>query len=232
MPADMFDTAGLLERQEAAGIATTIVSDPHIWYGDLDPGDIGRTREYNDFAAELARDHPGRIRALGTVSPYRGEEHVREAERAVKELGLAGLALATSDGGRYLDAVPQSFWELVTALDVPLYYVPGNHDRLEQYLSDGRIIHQAEGCEGLDGRAVDAARQTRARLRATGQAALLVAGLGGSMRYNAEGVHQYTEAEMWARAARLAPGGPLPPRASSSPAYRRVAGHRGVRRPR
>ena len=30
---------------------------------------------------------------------------------------------------------------IVTALDVPLYYVPGNHDRLEQYLSDGRIIH-------------------------------------------------------------------------------------------
>ncbi|MCC6189432.1 MAG: metallophosphoesterase family protein [Anaerolineales bacterium] len=99
---------------------------------------------------------------------------------------------------------------IVTALDVPLYYVPGNHDRLEQYLSDGRIIHQAEGCEALDGRAVDAARQIGARLRSTGQAAsgspaLLVAGLGGSMRYNAEGIHQYTEAEMWVRAARLAP---------------------------
>ena len=88
MPADMFDVAGLLERQEAAGIATTVVSDPHIWYGDLDPGDIARTREYNDFAAELARDHPGQVRALGTASPFRGEEHVREAERALTELGL------------------------------------------------------------------------------------------------------------------------------------------------
>jgi aminocarboxymuconate-semialdehyde decarboxylase len=125
MPADMFEVAGLLERQEAAGIATTIVSDPHIWYGDLDPGDIARTREYNDFAAELAREHPGRIHALGTVSPHGGEEHVREAERAIPELGLPGLALATSDKGRYLDAVPESFWELVTGLDVPLFLHPG-----------------------------------------------------------------------------------------------------------
>jgi aminocarboxymuconate-semialdehyde decarboxylase len=125
MPDDMFDVAGLLERQEAAGIATTVVSDPHIWYGDLDPGDIARTREYNDFAANLARDHPSSLAALGTVTPWRGDEHVREAERAVGELGLSGLALPTSDGGRYLDTVPESFWAIVTGLDVPLFLHPG-----------------------------------------------------------------------------------------------------------
>ncbi len=65
MPDDMFDAAGLLERQEEAGVATTVVSDPHIWYGDLDPSEISRTREYNDFAAELQRQYPGRIAAPG-----------------------------------------------------------------------------------------------------------------------------------------------------------------------
>ena len=121
----MFDVAGLLERQEAAGIATTVVSDPHIWYGDLDPSDIARTREYNDFAAELAREHARSLAALGTVTPWRGEEHVQEAERAVRELGLAGLALPTSDAGRYLDSIPDAFWELVEGLDVPLFVHPG-----------------------------------------------------------------------------------------------------------
>lgn len=125
MPEDMFDVADLLEHQEAAGIATTVVSDPHIWYGDLDPSDIARTREYNDFAAGLVRDHPERLAALGTVTPWRGDEHVREAERAVVELGLAGLALPTSDAGRYLDSIPESFWELVAGLDVPLFIHPG-----------------------------------------------------------------------------------------------------------
>ena len=121
----MFDVASLLERQEAAGIATTVVSDPHIWYGDLDPSDIEHTREYNDFAAELAREHPGRLAALGTVTPWRGDEHVREAERALTELGLSGLALPSSDESRYLDSVPERFWELIVGLDAPLFVHPG-----------------------------------------------------------------------------------------------------------
>ncbi len=94
---------------------------------------------------------------------------------------------------------------IVTMLDVPLYYVPGNHDKAEQYLSDGRIIHRAEGCESLDSRTAvqvlaappnPAARAPR----------LLLAGLGGSMRYNNEGRHQYSEDGMNGRVLRLAPG--------------------------
>jgi aminocarboxymuconate-semialdehyde decarboxylase len=125
MPEDMFDIQGLLERQEEAGIATTVVSDPHIWYGDLDPSEISRTREYNDFAADLAREHQGSLAALGTVTPWRGAEHLQEAERAITELELSGLAMPTSDDGRYLDSVPEAFWELVTGLDVPLFLHPG-----------------------------------------------------------------------------------------------------------
>lgn len=121
----MFDVEGLLERQAAAGVATSVVSDPHIWYGDLDPSDIARTREYNDFAAELDRSHAPHLVALGSVTPWRGQEHVDEAARAVSELGLAGLALPTSDGGRYLDEIPPAFWELVEDLGVPLFIHPG-----------------------------------------------------------------------------------------------------------
>ena len=125
MPTDMFDVAACLAHHAGAGIETAVVSDPHIWYGDLDPSEIRRTREYNDFAADLARAHPGRIAALGTVTPWRGDDHLDEARRAVTELGLAGLALPTSDGGRYLDTVPPAFWELVTELDVPVFVHPG-----------------------------------------------------------------------------------------------------------
>jgi predicted phosphodiesterase len=99
---------------------------------------------------------------------------------------------------------------IVTILDVPLYYVPGNHDRLQQYLSDGRIIHKAEGCEPLDVRSValpvisQAGR--RAGLRPDRQAPrLLLAGLGGSRRYNMDGPHQHTESDMLLRLLRLAP---------------------------
>jgi predicted phosphodiesterase len=98
---------------------------------------------------------------------------------------------------------------IVTILDVPLYYVPGNHDRLQQYLSDGRIIHRAEGCEPLDVRSAalpmrPPASQPAGRLPGDAPR-LLLAGLGGSRRYNMDGQHQYTESEMLARMLRLAP---------------------------
>ena len=60
MPPDMFAVEALLERHRPPAIDAALISDPHIWYGDLDPSDIVRTREYNDFAAELARAHPRR----------------------------------------------------------------------------------------------------------------------------------------------------------------------------
>lgn len=85
---------------------------------------------------------------------------------------------------------------IVNALDVPVYYVPGNHDQKMQYLSDGRTVTRAEGCSEIDG-------QTARTLTTP---PLLVAGLGGCLRYNYPGQHQYTQPEMYRRAFKLAPG--------------------------
>jgi aminocarboxymuconate-semialdehyde decarboxylase len=125
LPADLFSLDRVFERQAEGGIDVTVISDSHIWYGERDLGSLESTREYNDFAAELARANPERIVGLGTVTPWRGEEHVLEAERAIQELRLPGLAIATSDRGRYLDEVPDSFWELVEGHDVPVFVHPG-----------------------------------------------------------------------------------------------------------
>lgn len=59
------------------------------------------------------------------MTPWRGQEHTYEAVRAVRELGLVGLALATSDRDRYLDNVPPAFWEVVGDLGVPIFVHPG-----------------------------------------------------------------------------------------------------------
>lgn len=84
---------------------------------------------------------------------------------------------------------------MVTILGKPLYYVHGNHDKPSQYLSDGRIIDRAEGCESLENKVV--------QIKAAGNSAL-VAGLGGSIRYNL-GPHQFTQAEMNGRLLNLSP---------------------------
>ena len=125
MPPDLFDVARQLERMEAGGITTSIVSDPHIWYGDLDTGEIEQVRTYNDFVADLAREHPGTLAGLATVVPWRGPEHLDEARRAHEDLGLAGFAVPTSDQNRYLDNVPAEFWDYVASVSAAVFVHPG-----------------------------------------------------------------------------------------------------------
>lgn len=88
--------------------------------------------------------------------------------------------------------LPFSYLEyVVTVLTVPVLYVFGNHDHV-QYMSDGRRVTEPEGCISLEGRSV----------MVNG---LIVAGLGGSMRYQPRSANQYTEAEMWLRTLQLMP---------------------------
>ncbi len=81
---------------------------------------------------------------------------------------------------------------VVSMLDKPVYYVPGNHDGRKQHMSDGRVVDRAEGCINIDG-------QTQRH------ADLLLAGLGGSIRYRPGERNMYTEAEMGARIGALSP---------------------------
>lgn len=88
----------------------------------------------------------------------------------------------------YLDYV-------VSMLNVPLSHVPGNHDLAPVYPDpegghEGRS-NRAE-CGDIDGMVVE-------------ERGLLLAGLGGSIRYRPDGVHQYTQGEMARRVWALAP---------------------------
>lgn len=85
---------------------------------------------------------------------------------------------------------------LVSRLDVPLLYVPGNHDASLKRPDTTWMPLQAEiaepgppGCVNIDGRLVES-RGFR------------IAGLGGSLRYR-RGPNQYTEAEMRRRVLAL-----------------------------
>lgn len=78
--------------------------------------------------------------------------------------------------------LPADYLEyVVTQLNVPLVYVPGNHDP-DDYPVPGGI--------SIDGR-VEVINGVR------------IAGLGGSQRYKSRGRHQYTEQQMFYRMVRL-----------------------------
>ena len=104
---------------------------------------------------------------------------------------LSGAALTQHARGVELvlscGDLPADYLEyIVSTLNVPLFYVMGNHG------SDGGARVFPEGCENIDARAVEFK-------------GLLMAGLEGSMRYNNRPHFQYTENEMRAKVAKLTP---------------------------
>lgn len=81
---------------------------------------------------------------------------------------------------------------LVSALDVNLIYVRGNHDTGPQYTSEGRILTDVQGGTDIHGRVVEVG-------------GLLIAGLEGSMRYRPSAPYMYTDREMTWNALQLVP---------------------------
>jgi Icc-related predicted phosphoesterase len=83
--------------------------------------------------------------------------------------------------------LPSTYLEyIVSMLNVPLYYVMGNHG------AEGGEKLFPDGCENIDGHVVE-------------HKGLLIAGLEGSIRYNDRPNFQYTENEMRAKIAALTP---------------------------
>jgi Icc-related predicted phosphoesterase len=100
---------------------------------------------------------------------------------------LAGVELVLGCGD-----LPYYYLEfIVTMLSVPCFYVRGNHDGVE-YTDGGEVLSAPRGCVSLEGRSLI-------------YNGLILAGLGGSLRYNREAGAQYTEAQMQRRIWRLTP---------------------------
>src|SRR5678816_4786848 len=79
----------------------------------------------NDQVAEAVRNHPTRFAALAAVAPQDPKAAAREAERAVRTLGLKGVIINSHTRGEFLD--DPKFWEIFEAaesLNVPLYIHP------------------------------------------------------------------------------------------------------------
>jgi Icc-related predicted phosphoesterase len=106
------------------------------------------------------------------------------------------FVISTGDlKGKYLSYI-------VTLLNVPLYYVPGNHD--SSYVDD-----PPEGCINIDRKFIN-------------HNGVRIMGLGGSMWYNG-GSYQYSEREMYVRYIKMKPqlafGGGLDILVAHAPAH-------------
>ena len=79
----------------------------------------------NDHVADLVARHPGRIHGLASIDAYDGERAGREAERAIRDLGLRGLFVDCARGDAFIDA-PQArpTLEVAARLGVPVFAHP------------------------------------------------------------------------------------------------------------
>lgn len=87
--------------------------------------------------------------------------------------------------------LPYEYLEyIVTMLNIPMYYVPGNHD--PEF--DGKLANtRAEGGSNLD-------------LQIVRHKKFLIGGFGGCVRYRPDGTNQYTQTEAYLRAFSMMPG--------------------------
>jgi len=115
-----------------------------------------------------------------------GDEVSPALERAVLSPSFPKVDLILSCGD-----LPYDYLEfLVDAVDAPLLFVRGNHDR--PIHSEDRVIRAPQGGVDVDGKVLE-------------RKGLIVAGFGGCLRYDPRAENQYTEAQMRWRIRRVTP---------------------------
>ena len=135
------------------------------------------------------------------VKRLAGKLVIRQNER-VKILAVSDQVedriYALSSSGHFKDVelilgcgdLPYEYLEyLVTMLNVPLFYVPGNHD---PKFDTGSAATRVQGGSSLD-------------LKTVRHKKFLIGGFGGCIRYRPDGINQYTQSEAYARAFAMLP---------------------------
>ena len=115
-----------IEMMDRLGIGMQVLSVPSPGALFLEGREALRlARSVNDGLAGIVRDHPGRFRALASLPLKSVEDSTAEIDRALGELGMAGVMILTNTDGELLDSPRlEPFWERAAELGALVYVHP------------------------------------------------------------------------------------------------------------
>jgi aminocarboxymuconate-semialdehyde decarboxylase len=147
-----WDAARRIEECDAANVRVQVLSTVPImftyWAKPEDTHDLSRL--LNDHVAGVVAERPERFVGLGTLPMQAPELAIRELERCVRELGLAGVEIGSHVMGWNLDderlfPVFEAAQELGAAVFVHPWEMLGA-DRMERYWLPWLVGMPAETC--------------------------------------------------------------------------------------
>ena len=120
------DPQALLRATEAGGVMLRLLSSTVEGVSEFSgPVAHDEIRRQNDYLAELAAQHPGKLAALATVDAFSGERAAREAERALTELGHVGIVIDSARDGHFAgSAITRPIFEAAAQLKAPILVHP------------------------------------------------------------------------------------------------------------
>jgi aminocarboxymuconate-semialdehyde decarboxylase len=122
-----WDPVKRIEECDACGVTVQVLSTVPVMFGYWTKPEHGLdlSRFLNDQLASVVRAHPKRFVGLGTVPLQSPALAVRELERCVRELGLAGVQVGSHVNGTNLGE-PElfPFWEAAAELGAAVFVHP------------------------------------------------------------------------------------------------------------
>ena len=156
--ARMSDLTDRIATMDAMGVEVQVLSASLVHQG-LEWADaqtsLRLARTTNDWIAKAVTAYPARLMGLGTLPLHVPSLAVGELERCMRDLGLTGVAISTTAGGRELgDPELRPFWAKAEELGAVVYIHPGgNRDprlkRFHLWNSVGQAFEEAMAISSL-----------------------------------------------------------------------------------
>ncbi|MGZ3311946.1 MAG: amidohydrolase family protein [Xanthobacteraceae bacterium] len=148
----LFDLDERFREMDQFGDYREIVSLPNPPIEDLAAGDVGLAlaRIGNDAMAELCARHPQRFPTfVAALSMTDVDGSVKEARRAVTELGAGGVQIFTSVAGRPLDDPDfEPIFATMAEFDLPIWLHPARTASMTDYPAEPKSRFEMWWCFG------------------------------------------------------------------------------------